>query len=119
MTLASEIIEATIKTTGSTTLASTLPNDNSVGAKVRNQVAGGIFGIILFTALKSFWGSLQEVSVVNPRTGNVERFKNADELAKWQEKFSPAEIQRMLQLTSDRQEMLNNRYPGGRSWKGV
>ena len=101
-TIWEEVAKAGVSSLGKAAVQDTLP-DSSIVSKVRNAAVGGMFGVILWKAIKVFWNFASRVTVIDPRTGQYLTFKNSNELEAWQKTLTQEELTEVLrQMQEDR-----------------
>ena len=90
-TIWEEVAKAGVSSLGKAAVQDTLP-DSSIVSKVRNAAVGGMFGMILWKAFQACWNLGNQVTVIDPRTGQCVTFKNSNEFEAWQKTLTSEEL---------------------------
>ena len=100
-----EILKAGVSALGKQAVQETMP-DRSIVAKIRNAAVGGMFGSILWKALKSYYNFANSVTVRDPRTGDLITFKNQAEFNEWQKGLTEAELEKLVESIEENEMMV-------------
>ena len=98
-----DIAKAGVSSLGKAAVQDTLP-DSSIVSKVRNAAVGGMFGVILWKAIKVFWNFASRVTVIDPRTGQRVTFKNSNEFEAWQKTLTSEELTEVVRRMKEAED---------------